>query len=281
MLRRTDRPGARPVSSRRRRRRGFTLIELLVVVSITLLLVGLLLPALNRARDAARLAGCLSNNRQIGIALEGYLADENEAMPIGPSLRDGAEWFRGYGFGGRMPAAESLLRGGPDEAPPPADRPLNAYVHGGDERTLRPDSQAERDAIDLPGFACPADRVFNYQEDFFANVARWTMSNYDAAGTSYSFNVIWQRAGYDRREAERRMRQLRATRADVFVPVLDDSAEWILWLTRTNGVAHHGDDERHVLLYFDGHAGLRPIDPFAPMTTDYSVLFDADDLAAW
>ncbi|MEM8783021.1 MAG: prepilin-type N-terminal cleavage/methylation domain-containing protein [Planctomycetota bacterium] len=62
-------------------RRGFTLIELLVVVSIIALLIALLLPALGAARDAAKLAACASNQKQIGIAYAIYATDHDDFTP--------------------------------------------------------------------------------------------------------------------------------------------------------------------------------------------------------
>ena len=62
-------------------KRGFTLIELLVVMVIIALLVGLLLPALGRARDEARKTQCRSNLRQIGLAMNMYCNDNQGFTP--------------------------------------------------------------------------------------------------------------------------------------------------------------------------------------------------------
>ena len=63
---------------------GFTLIELLVVVGIISILAALLLPALSRAKDAGRKAVCISNLRQLGIAIHTYADDHEGVIPYGP-----------------------------------------------------------------------------------------------------------------------------------------------------------------------------------------------------
>jgi len=90
--------GWRPTDNRNPHtpRFGFTLIELLVVIAIIALLLGILLPSLNRARQQAKKIVCLSNMRQIGVALQAYLPDSEYRLP--PSschVRDPNEhWLR-------------------------------------------------------------------------------------------------------------------------------------------------------------------------------------------
>ena len=63
--------------------KGFTLIELLVVIAIIAILAAILFPVFAQARDKARAAACLSNTKQIALALHLYVQDYDETTPGG------------------------------------------------------------------------------------------------------------------------------------------------------------------------------------------------------
>ena len=65
-----------------RARRGFTLVELLVVIAIIAMLMGLLIPAVQRAREAGRRATCMNNQKQIGTAVTGYATSKDKMPPL-------------------------------------------------------------------------------------------------------------------------------------------------------------------------------------------------------
>lgn len=110
--------------SARRDTAAFTIIELLVTIGIIAVLMSILLPSLGRARAHARTLACLANQRQIGIALLAYAADNRGSYPCH------TRWANCMGKKG-----ETLIYDGPDNytgfADEPgvvAQRPLNSYL---------------------------------------------------------------------------------------------------------------------------------------------------------
>lgn len=81
-----------PMKTPQLRSRGFTLIELLVVIAIIAILAAMLLPALSAAKERARRAKCMSNLRQVGLAMVMYANENNDRLPNSGTAGGGWLW---------------------------------------------------------------------------------------------------------------------------------------------------------------------------------------------
>ncbi|MDO5310196.1 MAG: DUF1559 domain-containing protein [Planctomycetia bacterium] len=141
-----------------RARRAFTLVELLVVIAIIGILIGLLLPAVQAARESARRMQCLNNFKQIGLALHNY-HDVCGALP--------SAW-RGYAANGQRPSVFGEPGWGWCAAILPYMEQTPLYDKIDLTRSVCDPVNQEALSLFLPAFRCPseayADRVFKLED---------------------------------------------------------------------------------------------------------------------
>lgn len=155
-----------------RLRRGFTLIELLVVIAIIAVLVSMLLPAVQQAREAARRAQCKNNLKQIGIALHNYHSSHNVFPP-------------GYVAGAVYPATSNGWGWCAQLLPQLDQGPLYNAINF--QLPVENSANLPRLSTNLPGMLCPSDQTGTGQ--FSISDAGGTVLIPAAAASSYAATV--------------------------------------------------------------------------------------------
>jgi prepilin-type N-terminal cleavage/methylation domain-containing protein/prepilin-type processing-associated H-X9-DG protein len=281
-------------------RRGFTLIELLVVIAIIALLIGILLPALGKARMSAWQAVSLSNLRQIMVAFETYRIDNNEHVPgFSPTVNKAAQTINSYcswTFGGKDPAAYWQGGSGAVFDLAASGRPLNQYLYPDfqypppffEQNTPENYIQARtnrnaRGQFEHEVFRSPGDKN-TYQRGGWPNLTPG-ISSYDDVGTSYHTQLYWLQELEDLNngnmsqayfEGLSRLRQAGTFNPSKFVYVFDQTADIgasgdSRSISRfPNGVmGEYGDMNKAVMAFFDGHAKYLPIVLHESITEEY------------
>jgi prepilin-type N-terminal cleavage/methylation domain-containing protein len=171
---------------------GFTLVELLVVIAIIAVLIGLLLPAVQSAREAARRSSCQNNMKQVALGLLNH-HDTQGAFPFATICNiNGAA--PGYGTGARQSWFHMLL-------PYVEEQAFYDRIKPRIDRQEFPGGWPERNTI-VKGFMCPSDPVNPKveQQGFHGNYVPCHGSSHSGSGTGQTNGMFYPRSATNLRD---------------------------------------------------------------------------------
>lgn len=173
-------------NSSNHRRGGFTLVELLVVIAIIGILIALLLPAVQSARESARRTQCLNNLKQVALAMQNYHDTYRELPPGSISCCWGTWQMSVLPF-----VEEQLLRDRYQFLPREADAFLTEYRYDASDLSADPPIRnLEVTQTRLAGFTCPSDepQLFDNDVTYHNYVANYGNTNHIGVDHQASFS---------------------------------------------------------------------------------------------
>jgi prepilin-type N-terminal cleavage/methylation domain-containing protein len=167
----------------RRDRTAFTVIELLVVVAVIGMLVAIVLPAVQRARESARMAACRNNLKQIGLALHEYEDVQRVYPPSSTSFVEEGVW-KANPLDYHLHSWASLIL--PDLEQAPLHDQVNYNVS-----SLAPENRAVA-AMTIPVYRCPSFSGSNFSQEprYTALSTSFAIRNYVALGAT-TIDSLW------------------------------------------------------------------------------------------